>query len=250
MTTLCRQSLLSVKAQKGKKMNALNRTWDKLISQKIKETKDFGSRWRPAFHIAPPVGWLNDPNGLCQYKGIYHAFYQYSPFDEKGGLKFWAHCTSRDMLHWKLEGVPLVPDQPYDCHGVYSGSAVIEDEHMYLYYTGNVKEAGAYDYINQGRQANTVRAVSYDGIHFERKELLLTNGDYPMDLTCHVRDPKVWKKNGRWYMVQGARTKEDQGEVLLFTSGDGVKWFCTHRLKSPKAFGYMWECPDLYEVDG
>ena len=250
MTTLCRQSLLSVKAQKGKKMNALNRTWDKLISQKIKETKDSGSRWRPAFHIAPPVGWLNDPNGLCQYKGRYHAFYQYSPFDEKGGLKFWAHCTSRDMLHWKLEGVPLVPDQPYDCHGVYSGSAVIEDDRMYLYYTGNVKEEGAYDYINQGRQANTVRAVSYDGIHFERKELLLTNGDYPLDLTCHVRDPKVWKKNGRWYMVQGARTKEDQGVVLLFTSGDGVKWFCTHRLKSPKAFGYMWECPDLYEVDG
>ena len=250
MTTLCRRNLLSVKAQKGKKMNALNRTWDKLISQKIKETKDFGSRWRPAFHIAPPVGWLNDPNGLCQYKGIYHAFYQYSPFDEKGGLKFWAHCTSRDMLHWKLEGVPLVPDQPYDCHGVYSGSAVIEDDRMYLYYTGNVKEAGAYDYINQGRQANTVRAVSYDGIHFERKELLLTNGDYPMDLTCHVRDPKVWMKNGRWYMVQGARTKEEQGVVLLFTSGDGVKWFCTHRLKSPKAFGYMWECPDLYEVDG
>ena len=33
MTTLCRQSLLSVKAQKGKKMNALNRTWDKLIAQ-------------------------------------------------------------------------------------------------------------------------------------------------------------------------------------------------------------------------
>lgn len=71
-----------------------------------------------------------------------------------------------------------------------------------------------------------------------------------MDLTCHVRDPKVWKKNGRWYMVQGARTKEDQGVVLLFTSGDGVKWFCTHRLKSPKPFGFMWECPDLYELDG
>lgn len=51
-------------------------------------------------------------------------------------------------------------------------------------------------------------------------------------------------------MVQGARTKEDQGVVLLFTSGDGVKWFCTHRLKSPKPFGFMWECPDLYEVDG
>lgn len=231
-------------------MNALYRTWGKLISRTLKEEQDLKQRWRPAFHIAPPVGWLNDPNGLCQYRGIYHAFYQYSPFDEKGGLKFWAHCTSRDLLHWKLEDVPLSPDQPYDCHGVYSGSAVIEEDHMYLYYTGNVKEMGDYDYINQGRQSNTVRVTSRDGFHFEKKELLLMNEDYPMDLTCHVRDPKVWKKNGRWYMVQGARTKEDQGVVLLFTSGDGVKWFCTHRLKSPKPFGFMWECPDLYELDG
>ena len=231
-------------------MNALYRTWGKLISRTLKEEQDLKQRWRPAFHIAPPVGWLNDPNGLCQYRGIYHAFYQYSPFDEKGGLKFWAHCTSRDLLHWKLEDVPLSPDQPYDCHGVYSGSAVIEEDHLYLYYTGNVKEMGDYDYINQGRQSNTVRVTSRDGFHFEKKELLLTNEDYPMDLTCHVRDPKVWKKNGRWYMVQGARTKEDQGVVLLFTSGDGVKWFCTHRLKSPKPFGFMWECPDLYELDG
>ncbi len=231
-------------------MNALHRTWEKLISQTLKEEQGLKQRWRPAFHIAPPVGWLNDPNGLCQYHGVYHAFYQYSPFDEKGGLKFWAHCTSRDLLHWKLEDVPLSPDQPYDCHGVYSGSAVIEEDHMYLYYTGNVKEMGNYDYINQGRQSNTVRVTSRDGFRFEKKELLLTNEDYPMDLTCHVRDPKVWKKNGRWYMVQGARTKEDQGVVLLFTSGDGVKWFCTHRLKSPKPFGFMWECPDLYELDG
>mgnify|MGYP000535755110 CR=1 FL=1 len=52
---------------------------------------------------------------------------------------------------------------------------------------------------------------------------------------------------GTWYR---ARTKEDQGVVLLFTSGDGVKWFCTHRLKSPKPFGFMWECPDLFEIDG
>lgn len=150
-------------------MNALHRTWEKLISQTLKEEQGLKQLWRPAFHIAPPVGWLNDPNGLCQYRGIYHAFYQYSPFDEKGGLKFWAHCTSRDLLHWKLEDVPLSPDQPYDCHGVYSGSAVIEEDHMYLYYTGNVKEMGDYDYINQGRQSNTVRVTSRDGFHFEKR---------------------------------------------------------------------------------
>ena len=38
-------------------------------------------------HIQPPVGWLNDPNGLCCYDGAYHVFYQYSPFDASGGVK-------------------------------------------------------------------------------------------------------------------------------------------------------------------
>ena len=51
-------------------MNALHRTWEKLISQTLTEAEQMPKRWRPGFHIAPPVGWLNDPNGLCQYKGV------------------------------------------------------------------------------------------------------------------------------------------------------------------------------------
>ena len=35
--------------------------------------------WRQRFHLEPPVGWLNDPNGLCRWGEWYHIFYQYSP---------------------------------------------------------------------------------------------------------------------------------------------------------------------------
>ena len=56
------------------------------------------------------------------------------------------------------------PDQPWDIHGVYSGSALVEDGTMYLYYTGNVKYAGDYDYITAGRGHNTALAVSHDGV--------------------------------------------------------------------------------------
>ena len=71
----------------------------------------------------------------------------------------------------------LYPDQPFDCSGVYSGCAYIEDGEMYLYYTGNVKleDGEGYDYINTGRQANTVLVTSTDGEHFSRKRLLMKN---------------------------------------------------------------------------
>lgn len=233
-------------------MNALYHAWDKLLEEELKRAEDRTGKdaWRPVIHIAPPVGWLNDPNGLCQYQGVYHAFYQLAPFQPEGGLKFWGHCTSKDLLHWKFEGIPLKPDQPYDCHGVYSGSALVEEDKMYLFYTGNVKLAGEYDYINDGREAGTVMAVSEDGIHFDTKKRLMANEDYPEDMTKHVRDPKVWKQDGMYYMVQGARTKEEKGVVLVFASEDKKNWKYIHRLQTEKPFGYMWECPDLYELGG
>ena len=98
-------------------MNALSRLWKQLIEKELEQGKAGKSRWRPKLHITPPTGWLNDPNGLCQRQGVYHAFYQYAPFHPEGGLKFWGHCTSMDLLHWTFEGVPLMPDQPEDCHG-------------------------------------------------------------------------------------------------------------------------------------
>lgn len=35
---------------------------------------------KPQFHIRPPMGWVNDPNGPLEYpKGTYHLFFQYNP---------------------------------------------------------------------------------------------------------------------------------------------------------------------------
>ena len=30
---------------------------------------------KPAFHVAAPVGWINDPNGFSWYQGQIHLFY-------------------------------------------------------------------------------------------------------------------------------------------------------------------------------
>ncbi len=234
-------------------MNALQRDLIRLVPRIEAEdrAKHGGDPRRLRFHLMPPTGWMNDPNGLCWYRGNYHVFYQYGPFDPTGGVKFWGHWMSPDLLHWTQQPVFLCPDQQWDIHGAYSGSALVEEDALYLYYTGNVKYFGDhYDHICSGRENNTALAVSKDGIHIDKKQLLMENKDYPNDLSCHVRDPKVWKQDGRYYMVLGARTKDDRGEILVYESEDKLHWTHINTITTPEVFGYMWECPDLFCVDG
>lgn len=236
-------------------MSNINASYDdlkRLISRMEQADRDLVSAdpCRLRFHLMPPVGWLNDPNGLCRCGDWYHVFYQYSPFNPDAGLKFWGHYRSRDLLHWEQLPVMLYPDQPWDVHGAYSGSALVEDSVLYLYYTGNVKYMGPFDYITNGRSNNTALAVSHDGITISSNELLMENADYPSGLTRHVRDPKVWSQDGMYYMVQGARAVNDQGMALIFASEDKRHWKHINTITTPAPFGYMWECPDLFELDG
>lgn len=213
---------------------------------------DLQDKWRLGLHLMPPKGWLNDPNGLCQFQGIYHVFFQYSPENPEGGMKYWGHYTSPDLLSWEFVGIALSPDKPFDQNGVYSGSALIAAGKMHLYYTGNVKLEGDYNYVTDGREGNTILVSSKDGVTFQEKECLMTNGDYPANLTCHVRDPKtvsgesIGIHDGQYYTFLGARTKQDEGEVLLYKSSDLKRWELVNILKSETDFGYMWECPDAF----
>ena len=82
------------------------------------------------------VSWMNDPNGLIYYKGLYHLFYQYNPKGCKWGSMHWGHAVSEDMIHWKDMPVALRPDQEYDCHpegGCFSGSAVEKDGVLFFF---------------------------------------------------------------------------------------------------------------------
>lgn len=219
-------------------------------------------QYRMRYHLMPPEGWLNDPNGLCQFRGEYHVFFQYTPDSPLGGQKYWGHYISRDWMHWQFAGPALAPDQPFDRDGVYSGSAIVvrkpEGDQMQIYYTGNVKQNGEHDYIDSGREANVIYTDSADGRHFSEKRLLLTNADYPEDYTCHVRDPKVFLEQGKYYMALGGRKRgvaagpdgqrEDQGTAMLYCSEDGIHWKLEQEFETERPFGYMWECPDLFPM--
>ena len=45
-----------------------------LTNKQIKdmEKQAVKDEYRLEYHLMPATGWLNDPNGLCQFKGTYH----------------------------------------------------------------------------------------------------------------------------------------------------------------------------------
>ncbi|MEW9108529.1 MAG: sucrose-6-phosphate hydrolase [Cytobacillus gottheilii] len=222
-----------------------------LIQKAYKEVRKYRNKvendpYRLNYHLMPPVGLLNDPNGLIQFKGVYHVFYQWNPFETAHGAKFWGHYTSEDMVHWREETIALAPDEWYDKNGCYSGSAVEEDGKLYLFYTGNVKRDDG------TRETYQCIAVSENGIQFEKLGPVLK---LPEQYTPHFRDPKVWKKGDHWYMVVGAQTLDEKGKVALFHSNDLFHWeeagtIAGSDMNGLKKFGYMWECPDLIHLNG
>lgn len=200
-------------------------------------------------HIYPETGWLNDPNGLCYYDGLYHFYYQYSPLDETRGDIIWGHVTSPDFLSYKREEPLIFADSDLDKDGAYSGSAFIKEGKINFFYTGNVKYDGDYDYIKEGRDHNTIKIVS-DGYAYNGKILVMDHDDYPADMTRHIRDPKIYEKDGAYYMFLGARSLEDKGMVLVFKSDDLENFTYHMRVETDYNFGYMWECPDFFDLDG
>lgn len=200
-------------------------------------------------HVYPETGWLNDPNGLCYFDGLYHFYFQYSPLDAKRGDIIWGHVSSPDFLTYKREDPFIFADSLLDKDGAYSGSAFLKDGKINFFYTGNVKHRGDFDYITAGRDHNTIKIVS-DGYSYDEKILVMDHDDYPADMTRHIRDPKIYEKDGAYYMFLGARSHENKGMVLIFKSQDLTDFTYHMRVETYYDFGYMWECPDYFEFDG
>lgn len=212
--------------------------------EKIKEK----SKYRPKFHITPPHGLLNDPNGFCYFNNQYHLFYQWFPFDTFHGMKHWMHLTSTDLFNWQEHGSKITPIENYESHGAYSGAAVVEDEQAFLFYTGNIK-------LDSDRDANQCLALLNADNSVTKYAGNPVIKSVPQGYTGHVRDPKVVKHGEGYVMLLGAQREADmQGCIIIYQSNDMINWVFKGELDikvtAPFLQAYMFECPDLLQVDG
>ena len=100
---------------------------------------------RPIYHYVNPEGRLNDPNGLCFWKGRWHLFYQaYPPEDTR---QHWGHAVSDDLIHWSDLPIAIYPVPDDKC---FSGATYVDEE--------NDRVIAAYHGIGRG----TMVAVSSD----------------------------------------------------------------------------------------
>lgn len=200
--------------------------------------------YRQRYHLMPETGWMNDPNGLIYYKGKYHFFFQFYPYDGFWKYMHWGHAISDDMIHWEYLPVALAPSEFYDDHlqgGCFSGSAIEHDGKLFLMFTGTANNGNGFE------QTQCI-AYSEDGIHFEKyagNPVLTAPEGVPTDF---FRDPKVWKHEEIYYMVCGAK-KDGMAQALLYKSQDMLHWeFVNVLAESRGEWGYMFECPDFFRL--
>lgn len=207
-------------------------------------------------HFKAPNCWINDPNGFIWYKGWYHLFYQCFPYSAHWGRMHWGHAVSKDLVNWEEKGIALFPSKTDDRSGCFSGSAIEYKDKMYIYYTGvNYTEEDPENInccINDAFTAAQLMITSEDGMKFDnitdKKTVIPPIEDKKIGDKNHTRDPKVWRGKDAWYMVLGS-TVDKNGRLLFYKSSDLKTWQYINYCEKD-GFGWMWECPDFFEIDG
>ncbi|MCA9547557.1 MAG: hypothetical protein KC613_24310 [Myxococcales bacterium] len=186
---------------------------------------------RPVFHLTPPAGWMNDPNGLVWHAGRWHAFYQHNPGGPGWADMHWGHASSLDLCHWDHHPVALAPDPALGM--VFSGSAAQAEGRLAALFTHCVL---------QQHQVQSL-AWSDDGGLTWRPEPgnpVLVEPDLP-----DFRDPKIaWHPpTGAWVMAVAAGQS-----IRLYRSPDLRQWTFASAFADGSDLPGAWECPDLFAL--
>lgn len=204
----------------------------------------------PRYHIRPPAGYLNDPNGPIVVDGLVHLYYQYRPTTDMASPVLWGHVTSRDLVHWEYQRPALVPHPLRgDRNGCWSGNGVVDDSNrIRAFYSG---------FVHGEPLQRTLSAISNDGGYSFGSPREVVPEPPAEEHIRVLRDPFVWREGDSWRMVLGAGTSTGTAMVRLYHSKDLDAWTYLGRIaQMPRTrlphwdSGEMWECPQILTVDG
>lgn len=200
---------------------------------------------RPVYHFLPAANWMNDPNGVIQWRGRYHLFFQYNPDGAYHANMHWGHAVSDDLAHWQELPVAIAPtpNSP-DQGGIFSGCVVDKGGAPVAVYTG----------VNDDYTVQTqCLALGNDDLtEWQKHPANPVLADVPAQLgqSRDFRDPFVWREDETWYMALSAHIVGVGGTVLLYRSADLVDWQYLHPLYvgDRARSGRNFECANFFRL--
>ncbi len=200
------------------------------------------NRPRPVLHFAPARGWMNDPNGLVQWHGRVHLFYQHNPAGPVPEHIAWGHASSEDLWRWQDHPLALEPD-PFgpDRDGCFSGCTVVADGHPHLLYTG----------VNGPRELPCLAASADPDLNRWNRDPgnPVIASPPPGEAVRAFRDHSAWRHGAMWYQVVGGGLADRGGALFLYRSADLRSWEYAGVLAAAADHGLagaIWECPDVF----
>jgi fructan beta-fructosidase len=212
--------------------------------------QSYHEQYRPQIHFSPKAHWMNDPNGMVYYNGVYHLFFQYYPGASVWGPMHWGHAVSPDLIHWKQEAIALYPDS---IGYIFSGSVVVDKNNTSGFGKNSKPPLVAiftqHDTAGEHAHTNTFQnqSIAYSNdagktwIKYKGNPVLKNPG------ITDFRDPKVmWYDAGnKWIMTLAVKD-----HIAFYSSPDLKNWTLESEFgKDVGAHGGVWECPDLISFD-
>jgi hypothetical protein len=75
---------------------------------------------RAMYHAGSECHGENDPNGVMEFNGVYHLFFQ-----DHNPMQLGGHLATRDFIHWRRLGIAIWNDEWYDKAAIWTFSATI-----------------------------------------------------------------------------------------------------------------------------
>lgn len=213
----------------------------------LKTAKKFASKnypnelLRPQYHFSAPQGWLNDPNGMVYWKGIWHLYYQAIPYQvsDKDGHKAWGHAVSSDLMNWQMMPEAIFPtfEENGSAHAVWSGAGCADEKNRSGFFDKNGGLVFAFTHTGKGDYV----AHSKDGKYPEILDSPIT--------TAKGRDPCIFyhEPSKKWVVLRyeeiySPELKKDLRKFAFYVSKDLKEWRRTQILDD------FYECPYIISM--
>ena len=194
-------------------------------------TPDYAELYRPQYHYTALDSWINDPNGLVYFDGVYHMYYQSNPHINYWGNMTWGHAVSTDLIHWEEKDFCLFPDR---VGTMFSGGGYADVDNKSGFFE-NEKGGIIVAYSTDTQHVGI--AYSSDGYNFtklsDKKPIIKNPG------VRDFRDPFIFyhEETEKWIIVLAG------GQLKIYTSSDLYNW----ELASENDI--YTECPSLFPLE-